>query len=164
MAPLDTRPSLVDDFVVTKSEFIGLTKLNPRHLMFALIIHEVNKLESTIPDLVRPLIIEFQDVFPDEIPPGLPMMREIQHCIDFLPCSSIPNKPAYRINPTEFAKLHKQVNQLLEKGLIRESMSPCVVPALLVPKQVASFACVWTVGLLIKLLLNIVFPFPVLTT
>ncbi|GJT87586.1 transposon ty3-I gag-pol polyprotein [Tanacetum coccineum] len=53
--------------------------------------------------------------------------------------SAIPNKPAYRMNPKEFAELQRQVTELLEKGLIQESMSPCVVPALLVPKHRGTF-------------------------
>nr|GFA89101.1 reverse transcriptase domain-containing protein [Tanacetum cinerariifolium] len=42
--------------------------------------------------------------------------------------SAIPNKPAYRMNPKEFAEFQRYVTELLEKGLIRESMSSCVVP------------------------------------
>ncbi|GJV70978.1 RNA-directed DNA polymerase [Tanacetum coccineum] len=85
LAPLDTRPSSPEALILTKPEFVGLTKLNPNTFMFALIIQEENKLELTIPQQVQPLLDEFRDVFPDDIPPGLPLMCKIQHCIDFLP-------------------------------------------------------------------------------
>ena len=39
------------------------------------------------------------------------------------------------MNPTQHAMLNKQVTELIEKGLLRESMSPCDVPALLTPKK-----------------------------
>ncbi|GKD97101.1 reverse transcriptase domain-containing protein, partial [Tanacetum coccineum] len=79
------------------------------------------------------------DVILEDIPSGLSAMRDIQHCIDFIPGSAIPNRPANRMNPKEFAELQRQVTELLEKGLIRESMSSCAVPALLVPKHGGTF-------------------------
>jgi len=39
------------------------------------------------------------------------------------------------MNPQETQEIQMQVDDLLSKGLIRESLSPCVVPALLVPKK-----------------------------
>jgi len=39
------------------------------------------------------------------------------------------------MNPQETPEIQRQVDDLLTKGLIRESLSPCAVPALLVPKK-----------------------------
>ncbi|KAH0653052.1 hypothetical protein KY289_030730 [Solanum tuberosum] len=77
----------------------------------------------------------FEDVFPDDTPKGLPPLRGIEHQIDFVPGSQLPNRPAYRSNPEETKELQRQVEELLEKGFVRESMSPCFVPVLLVPKK-----------------------------
>ncbi|KAL5550396.1 hypothetical protein UlMin_000572 [Ulmus minor] len=79
--------------------------------------------------------VEFEDVLPEEVPYGLPPVRGIEHQIDFIPGASIPNRPAYRSNPEETKELQRQVGELLEKGYVRESMSPCAVPVLLVPKK-----------------------------
>ncbi|XP_037497851.1 uncharacterized protein LOC105634651 [Jatropha curcas] len=69
------------------------------------------------------------------VPSGLPPLRGIEHQIDFIPGSTIPNRSAYRSNPMETKELQRQVNKLIEKGLVRESMSPCAVPLLLMPKK-----------------------------
>ena len=81
------------------------------------------------------LIHQFCHLFPEEIPTGLPPKRDIQHHIDLIPGSVLPNKPAYRMNPFETMEIQRQVEELMSKGLVRESLSPCAVPALLVPKK-----------------------------
>uniref|UniRef100_A0A2N9JBK9 CCHC-type domain-containing protein n=1 Tax=Fagus sylvatica TaxID=28930 RepID=A0A2N9JBK9_FAGSY len=78
---------------------------------------------------------EYEDVFPNDVPSGLPPIRGIEHQIDFVPGATIPNRPAYRSNPEETKELQRQVEELLAKGHVRESMSPCAVPVLLVPKK-----------------------------
>ncbi|KAL5540963.1 hypothetical protein UlMin_044255 [Ulmus minor] len=80
-------------------------------------------------------VLEFEDVLPEEVPYGLPPIRGIEHQIDFIPGASIPNRPTYRSNPEETKELQRQVGELLEKGYVHESMSPCAVPVLLVPKK-----------------------------
>jgi hypothetical protein len=78
---------------------------------------------------------EFKDVFPAEIPPGLPPLRGIEHQIDLIPSASLPNRAAYRTNPEETKEIQRQVQELLDNGYIRESLSPCAIPVMLVPKK-----------------------------
>ena len=94
-----------------------------------------NDLAGALPSNIVSLLQEFEDVLPEEVPHGLPPIRGIEHQIDFIPGASIPNRPAYRSNPEETKELQRQVGELLEKGYVRESMSPCAVPVLLVPKK-----------------------------
>jgi len=88
-----------------------------------------------VPSIVKVLLQEFKDVFPDDIPSGLPSIRGIEHQIDFVTGASIPNRPAYRSNLEETKNLQRQMRELMSKGYIRESMGPCVVLVLLVLKK-----------------------------
>ena len=54
---------------------------------------------NKLPSGVESVLQEFEDVFPKEIPPGLPPLRGIEHHIDLVPGAVLPNRPAYRSNP-----------------------------------------------------------------
>jgi hypothetical protein len=54
-----------------------------------------------LPRAISNLLQEFKDVFPAEIPPGLPPLRGIEHQIDLIPGAMLPNRVAYRTNPEE---------------------------------------------------------------
>jgi len=75
-------------------------------------------LDSCVPSVVKVLLQEFEDVFPDDIPCGLPPIRDIEHQIDFVPRASIPNRPVYRSNPEETKEFQRQVGELMSKGYI----------------------------------------------
>src|SRR4051812_10832423 len=78
---------------------------------------------SSLPPAVTNILQEFTDVFPQDMPPGLPPIRGIEYQIDLIPSASLPNRAPYRTNPEEM------------KEIMRESLSPCVVPIILVPKK-----------------------------
>ncbi|RDX76686.1 hypothetical protein CR513_43298, partial [Mucuna pruriens] len=64
----------------------------------------------------------------NEVPRGLPPLRGIEHQIELIPGCPIPNRPTYRTNLEETKEIQKQ-------GFVRESLSPCFVPVILVPKK-----------------------------
>ncbi|RDX73316.1 hypothetical protein CR513_47089, partial [Mucuna pruriens] len=61
-------------------------------------VYFTNKFHHSFPCEVDSLLQEFTDVFPDEVPHGLPPLRGIEHQIDLIPGCPIPNRPAYRTN------------------------------------------------------------------
>ena len=76
-------------------------------LLYKEALLNTNELDPFMPSSVVSLLHEFQDVFPDEVPYGLPPIRGIEHQIDFLPGASIPNRPAYRSNPDKTNELQR---------------------------------------------------------
>ncbi|MCO5585886.1 hypothetical protein L7F22_039820 [Adiantum nelumboides] len=79
---------------------------------------------------------QFQDVFIDDIPRELPPKRgDDDHAIELIPSSSPPNKPPYRVTQAQQEEIMRQVNELVEKGMVRPSSSPFRSPFLLVHKK-----------------------------
>ncbi|XP_073119845.1 uncharacterized protein [Henckelia pumila] len=81
-----------------------------------------------------PVVKDFSDVFPDEIP-GFPPQREIDLSIELMPGTSPIFRAPYRLAPAELKELKMQLQDLLEKGYIRPSVSPWGAPVLFVKKK-----------------------------
>jgi hypothetical protein len=83
----------------------------------------LDETNQALPSLAVSLLQEFEHVFPKEMSNELPPIRGIEHQINFVPGAAIPNRPAYRSNPEETKELQRQVEDLMSKGYVRESMS-----------------------------------------
>jgi hypothetical protein len=81
-----------------------------------------------------PVVRDFSDVFPDELP-GLPLDREIEFVIELAPGTAPISKAPYRMAPAELRELKEQLQDLLDKGFIRPSASPWGAPVLFVKKK-----------------------------
>jgi hypothetical protein len=62
-----------------------------------------------LPFGVSSVLQDFGDVFPEEVPAGLPPLHGIEHQIDFIPGATLPNHAPYRTNPEETKEIQKQV-------------------------------------------------------
>lgn len=82
---------------------------------------------------IEHLLQEFPEVFKE--PSGLPPKRECDHKIPLKPNSTPPNSKPYRVPHMKKNELERQIDQLLQSKIIRESQSPYSSPAILVMKK-----------------------------
>ena len=75
-----------------------------------------------------PVVREFPDVFPEELPGTTPMSRT-----------------PYRVDPTKLKELKSQLQELMDKGFIRPNVSPWGAPILL-KKKMALYGCALIIG------------------
>jgi hypothetical protein len=81
--------------------------------LFAVVIGGGIRTElPNIPHDLQPLLAEFQEIIPSELPDGI-RVRDIQHQIDLTPGASLPNRPYYRMSPKESQILQEQVEELI---------------------------------------------------
>jgi hypothetical protein len=84
-----------------------------------------------------PVVCEYPDVFPDELP-GMPPDRDVEFVIELQPGTAPISERPYRMPPKELAEVKNQLQELLDKGYIRPSSSPWGYPALFIKKKVGS--------------------------
>jgi hypothetical protein len=88
------------DLVVSTNVDVSFHVLVCRKVLFSL-----DDITTPLPRAITNLLQEFKDVFPAEIPSGLPPLRGIEHQIDLIPGASLPNRAAYRTNPEEMKEI-----------------------------------------------------------
>ncbi|KAL0549529.1 hypothetical protein IC582_014014 [Cucumis melo] len=83
---------------------------------------------------LEPVVRDYPDVFPEELP-GLPPHREVEFAIELEPDTVPIFRAPYRMALAELKELKVQLQELLDKGFIRPSMSPWGAPVLFVKKK-----------------------------
>jgi hypothetical protein len=85
-----------------------------------------------------PVVREFTDVFPEELP-WMPPERELEFTIDLKPrIEPIVRNPCRMLTP-ELQELRMQLKELLDLGLIRPSVSPWGAPVIFIRKNNGSW-------------------------
>lgn len=90
--------------------------------MFAFIAKEQPIVVNEHSPLVIKLLDDYATLSIEELPFELPLIRKIQHHIDSILGSSLPNLTHYRLSTHKHEK-------------VQESLSPCAIPSLLMPKK-----------------------------
>lgn len=81
-----------------------------------LVAREHTVVPTHVPHEFQVILKEFWDVLPDDFPDGLLPLR-IQHLVDFIPRSSLPNCSYYYTSPPKHKALKEKI-ELLQKGFI----------------------------------------------
>lgn len=79
------------------------------------------------------MVCNYPDVFFEVL--GLPPDMEIEFFIDLVPGTQPIHKASYCLAPTELRELKEQLQELLDRGFIRPSVSPWGAPVLFVKKK-----------------------------
>jgi hypothetical protein len=91
---------------------------------------KVNQLDASQGSTV-PVVNEFPDVFPEELP-GMPPDRDIEFVIELKPDTTPIYKTPYRMPTPELAELKEHIMDLLEKAFIHPSSSLWGAPVIIV--------------------------------
>ena len=79
--------------------------------------------EVPIPETILALNQEYQKLFPEKMPLGLPPARTTDHHITMKPKFPAPAQQLYRLNPLQDKELQKQLKELQEAGFIEPATS-----------------------------------------
>jgi hypothetical protein len=91
-----------------------------------------------------PVVNEFPDVFPEELP-GMPPDQDIKFEIELKPGTTPIYKTPYGMATLELAELKEHVKELLQKGFICPSSSPGEPLLFLSRRSMVPKGCAWII-------------------
>jgi hypothetical protein len=106
-------------------------------------LQQVNKTpEIEVLEPIKQLLSHYQHLFSK--PQGSPPKRSVDHAIDLIPGAPPFRLRPYRYTPQQKDEIEKQVQEMLNSGIVQPNSSPFVSPVLLVKKK-DSGAYVWAI-------------------
>ena len=106
------------------------------------------------------LVNDFIDIFPSDLPPGLPPQRDLEHHIELISHARIPPHRTYRLSPKETDELKSQLDTYLKAGHIRPANSPFGAGILFAKKKDGGFRLCIDYRALNKITVKDVYPLP----
>lgn len=107
---------------------------------------------------VKHILIEFEYIFISSN--GFPLERSISHGIDLESGASLPNSRLYHRSMMENEEIKRKNEELLQKGYIMPSASPCGSPFLLVTNKDGSWSMCINYHAINKIIVKNCYPLP----
>ncbi|XP_057836883.1 uncharacterized protein LOC131047074 [Cryptomeria japonica] len=151
--------------MVSGKEFLDALKQEETQ-GYALVLNPKDKSQqekgakSEVPSEVQTMLDRYEGVVAKDMLDNLPPIRDINHQIGFIPGATLPNKAAYKMTPKQNEEITRQVQDLLDKGLIRKSLSPCAVPTVLAHKKDGTWRMCTDSRAINKITIRYRFPMP----
>ncbi|GJP75442.1 hypothetical protein CLOP_g5890 [Closterium sp. NIES-67] len=121
---------------------------------------DINKLCASVPDDLAKIIREYPEIFPDDLPSGLPHERPQDHKIELEPSAQPTVQTQWCLTQPELHELRNQLDYLLEKVFIRPSTSPFAAPILFTPKKDAGLRMCTDYRALNRVTIKLRYPIP----
>ncbi|KAI3473421.1 hypothetical protein Pfo_031023, partial [Paulownia fortunei] len=122
--------------------------------------NEIEEASGPIPEVVKGLLREFENVMPDELPRKLLPKRTVDHEIELVPGTKPLARAPYRMSHPELVELRKQLKEILECRIIKLAKSPYGAPVLFQKKADGSLRMCCDYQALNKITVKNKYPIP----
>ncbi|XP_070004762.1 uncharacterized protein [Nicotiana sylvestris] len=101
----------------------GVKRHEPTFLA-TLNIEDIERSLGPIPEPVKELLLEFEDVMPQDMPKRLPPRHTMDHEIELVLGAKPPAWAPYKLSQSKLTELRRQLTKMLDTGIIVPSKSP----------------------------------------
>ena len=131
------RPPRHQTTLLSAIQLKKIVRKNDNEMFIAIVVpgqkESANRNENEINNY--PILKEYADIFPKDLPSELPPKRTVDHRIELSENKPPSIQPIYRMSPKELETLREELDDLLKKNHIQPSKSPFGAPVIFVRKK-----------------------------